>query len=257
LPPLQEAADAFARPIFAAPIACKHVLAIGLKESGLVETLQRGIGGKPMPELARGWHQLEKRGGVAEIIAHKALGWVRTQIVKMGYPLDADALHYALAYDQRLSSLCARGLLWLDPAALVDDREVAFELYLRRWRPGAWTRGTEEGRAELRKRWKTSWRLAGEAIERAEWPEVAVGTPEPVVEPEPAPEDPGTLYVLRSSYAGSPVWYIGGIDGPSSMEMVATTHLLREATKMTEAEAREAIRIWRPLADYVMEPVDA
>jgi hypothetical protein len=120
----------------------------------LLETMQRNASGKPLPHWARSWWQFEKRGGVDEILQHRSLAWCRTHILKMGYPLDADALHFALAYDQKLGALMARGLLWIDPAQLVNDEEAAWQMYLRRWRPGK----------PHRNRWTANWQQARDLI---------------------------------------------------------------------------------------------
>lgn len=67
----------------------------------------------------------------------------------------ATAVHPALEVDDVLAAGFARLLLWTDPHRLpaVGDVEGAWQLYLRTWRPGAYTRGAPTKRAELRQKW--------------------------------------------------------------------------------------------------------
>ena len=68
-----------------------------------------------------------------------------------------DAVYNALEHDDVLAMGFGRLLLWTDPKALpgLNDVDGAWQLYLRTWRPGAYTRGTAEQKAALRKKWGT------------------------------------------------------------------------------------------------------
>jgi hypothetical protein len=200
-PPLEEAEDAFSRPAIASTLACRYLVAIGLQESGMIETIQRGAGGKPLLTLARSWWQFERKGGVDEVVAHRQLGWCRTQILKMGYPLDAQALHFAMANDQRLGALMARGLLWIDPAPLADDEEAAWATYLRRWRPGK----------PHRERWGSNWREAGEAVARMPQDAQRPVVPSlPPYQPMPEPDEAGR-WLLARSRGNRPAYWTGAV----------------------------------------------
>ena len=71
-----------------------------------------------------------------------------------------------LEHDDVLAAGMARLLLWTDPRALpaLNRPDDAFEYYLRNWRPGAYTRGTPEQRAEIRSRWLRNY---GQAMQYA------------------------------------------------------------------------------------------
>lgn len=117
-------------------LAEKYLLAIGLQESRLLETLQRASGGRPMPTLARGFWQFEKGGGVRGVLTHGSTVWFRQLLLEADWPLTEDALHYALAYNQHLAASAARALLWTDSQALRDQEGYAWEYYKRVWAPG-------------------------------------------------------------------------------------------------------------------------
>ena len=117
-------------------LAEKYLLAIGLQESRLLETLQRGPGGRPMPTLARGFWQFERGGGVRGVLSRGSAEWFRQLLLEADWPLSEDALHYVLAYNQSLAAVTARALLWTDPQPLRDEEAYAWEYYLRVWKPG-------------------------------------------------------------------------------------------------------------------------
>lgn len=140
------------------------MLAIALRESDCRHRIQVGHGGKPLPMWARGFWQFERDGGVAEICQHPALAWCRSAILDLGYEIERDRLHEAIGYDQTLAAVMARGLLWIDPAALpapvASSVEIAYAYYIRRWRPG-------RPRPE---KWGANWRTAVQ-LTREEWSE--------------------------------------------------------------------------------------
>lgn len=130
-------------------------LAISGQEADFRHRRQMGNG------PARGLWQFEKgtrasRGGVWGVYLHPAsrphLGSLcRARSVRF----DPNAIHAALEYDDVLAAGVARLLLWTDPKRLpaIGDEAGAWSLYLRTWRPGAYTRGTEEERGKLRSKW--------------------------------------------------------------------------------------------------------
>ena len=118
------------------PEAARLLVAIGLQEGRLIETKQLGPGRRPMEHLARGWWQFERGGGVAGVLRHRSTLWARHEIERLGYECQAEDVHYALAYDQRLATVCARALLWTDPRPLPSSEGAAWDCYIRTWRPG-------------------------------------------------------------------------------------------------------------------------
>lgn len=117
---------------------------------------RRQIGGP-----ARGLWQFEKgtrasRGGVWGVYLHQASRKHLEALCRIrSVRFDPDAIYPALEYDDVLAAGVARLLLWTDPAPLPDvgEAEAAWQLYLRTWRPGAYTRGNDVQRAKLRAKW--------------------------------------------------------------------------------------------------------
>lgn len=105
---------------------------------------------------ARGLWQFERGGGVAGVLRHSASSECAQRIARerIGSAVTED-VWAALEHDDILAAAFARLLLWTDPAPLpeVGDVEGSWQLYLRCWRPGAWTRGSETQRASLREKW--------------------------------------------------------------------------------------------------------
>lgn len=110
---------------------------------------------------ARGFWQFEKgtpasRGGVTGVYLHHATaGYMRAAAVVRGVDPTPDAIYHAIAADAVLAAAVARLLLWTDPYPLpeIGDRAGSWALYLRTWRPGAYTRGTEAQKAALQRKW--------------------------------------------------------------------------------------------------------
>lgn len=126
------------------------MLAIGLHESQFKYRRQMGNG------PARGWWQFERMGGVAGVLQHRASSALALDVcLERGVADVAGDVHANLEHDDVLAAVFARLLLWTDPKALpaLNDVDGAWQLYLRTWRPGAYTRGTPEYRAVLRKKW--------------------------------------------------------------------------------------------------------
>lgn len=113
---------------------------------------RRQLGNGP----ARGLWQFERGGGVRGVLTHPASREhaYRLCAARCVAPV-ATSVHPALEVDDVLAAGFARLLLWTDPYRLPasGDVEGAWRLYLRTWRPGAYTRGTPAARAELRAKW--------------------------------------------------------------------------------------------------------
>ena len=136
------------------------LLAIGMQESRL--THRRQIGGP-----ARGLLQFERGGGVAGVLRHPVS---RDHAVRVcdarGVAPVPELVYQRLEHDDVLATAFARLLLYTDPARLpaLGDEEGAWQLYLRTWRPGAFTRGTAAKRAELRQKWARNYAQALEVV---------------------------------------------------------------------------------------------
>lgn len=161
--PVLMAAASRHRPSIDSRQARVMLLATGLQESALVETIQRNSAGKPLVNLARGFHQFEPGANQAlgGILRSPQTGWLRDELARMGYPCTIEGradLHWLLAYDQRVSVLCARALLWMDPHPLPDMEGPAWDYYLRCWRPGR----------PHKKTWADNWAAAVAAVDGME-----------------------------------------------------------------------------------------
>ena len=126
------------------------LLAIGLQESLFKHRRQMGNG------PARGFWQFEKMGGVADVLQHRTTATLAMETCRArGVTAVTDDVHTALEHDDVLGAAFARLLLWTDPKPLpaLNDIDGSWQLYLRTWRPGAYTRGTSEQKEALRKKW--------------------------------------------------------------------------------------------------------
>lgn len=139
------------------------LLAIGLQESRL-EHRRQLVGKPPRPTgPAMGLWQFERGGGVAGVLRHAASRALAEQVCKArGVAPTPSAVWGALRRDDVLAACFARLLLWTDPKPLpeVGEVEVAWRLYLRTWRPGAYDRGSPEQRGALRKKWADNYARA-------------------------------------------------------------------------------------------------
>lgn len=118
---------------------------------------------------ARGLWQFERGGGVTGTLNHKSSSsHARSFAQQRVGATDPDSVWQALEHDDILAAIYARLLLWTDAAALpeVGDVEGAWQLYLRCWRPGAWTRGSETQRANLRAKWARYYAQAMDEVKR-------------------------------------------------------------------------------------------
>jgi len=130
--------------------AVAMMLVIGLQESAFKH--RRQIKGP-----ARGFWQFEYGGGFKGVFGHPASKQHAEQLAS-ARGIKTDSLRLAfdqLEHDDVFAAGIARLLLWTDPKALpsLNDVDGAWQLYLRTWRPGAYTRGTTEQKAALRKKW--------------------------------------------------------------------------------------------------------
>lgn len=137
------------------------LLTIQLQEAPNQE--QKQIGGP-----AVGIFQMEKGGGIAGVLRHPASRPYALSVCKaLGVEPTREALYAALqSTDDVLDAAFARLLLWTDAAALpaLGDVTGAWELYLRTWRPGAHSRGSETQRAALRHKWSINYAKAMETM---------------------------------------------------------------------------------------------
>lgn len=113
---------------------------------------RRQLGNGP----ARGLWQFERGGGVRGVLTHPASRESAYALcAARGFEPVATSVHAALEADDVLAAGFSRLLLWTDPCRLpaAGDIEGAWQLYLRTWRPGAYTRGTPTERGALRAKW--------------------------------------------------------------------------------------------------------
>ena len=146
------------------PQAELMLLAIGLQESELKHRRQHGNG------PARSLWQGEQGGGmVAGLLGfhnQDVQDLARGLCAVRGVPAQPRAVWEAIEHDDVLAAGLARLLLFTDPAKLpgLGDEEGAWQLYLRTWRPGAFTRGSAAKRAELRQKWARNYAKALEVV---------------------------------------------------------------------------------------------
>lgn len=123
---------------------------IGLQESKFVHRRQMGNG------PAKSFWQGEIGGGMVHgVRVHKATRDHAAKLYKeRGVEANDRAIWDAIEKDDILAAGLARLLLYSDPLSLpaLDDVKGAWQLYLRTWRPGAYTRGDEAQRETLRKK---------------------------------------------------------------------------------------------------------
>lgn len=109
---------------------------------------------------ARGAWQFEQGGGVKGVLQHSMTSEVAEGVCKLlGVRDTPGSVWRNLETNDVLAACFARLLLWSDPRTLpaIGDEPEAFQLYLRTWRPGAYTRGNETQRAELRARFRSNY----------------------------------------------------------------------------------------------------
>lgn len=139
------------------------LLAIQLQEDP--KQLRQQMGNGP----ARGLWQFEQGGGVKGVLNHAASTFDAHRICELRHvvPTALDAWHN-IQTDDVLAAVFARLLLWTDhkPLPAVGEVREAFDLYLRTWRPGAYTRGTDTNKAALYTKWQLNYATAMDLIAR-------------------------------------------------------------------------------------------
>lgn len=137
------------------------MLAIQLQEDP--QQLRKQMGDGP----ARGLWQFEQGGGVKGVLNHPTTKRDADRVCELrqvfAHPVDAWS---ALEHDDVLAAAFARMLLWTDPAKLpaIGEARNAFDLYIRTWRPGAYTRGNDLKKAALYTKWQLNYAKAMDQI---------------------------------------------------------------------------------------------
>lgn len=120
---------------------------------------QKQIGGP-----AVGIWQFEKGGGINGVLKHSTSAKAARELcTTLGVQPTNDAVYAALqGTNDVLDAGFARLLMWTDPNPLpaFGDVEGAWQLYLRTWRPGAYSRGDREARAKLRQKFAVNYARA-------------------------------------------------------------------------------------------------
>jgi hypothetical protein len=174
------------------PGAEAMMLAIAMQEGRIGGTFHRDqvVEGKPPGQVgpATGLWQCERGGGVVGVMQHASSAAIAQRVVEAaGVAWDRDAIWRAFTKPEgdQLAAAFARLLLFTDAAALppatMEAGPLAFQYYLRNWRPGAWTRGNEAQRAAIGAKWGRNW---GEALGVVN----ANDAPAPPASPVPAPD---------------------------------------------------------------------
>ena len=121
------------------PEARAQLLATGLQESLFMHRYQI-VAGKPgVKGPARGLWQFERGGGVRGVLTHKASAALAKEIqAKLSHGVGIDAAFEALEKDDVFAAAMARLLYYTDPYKLPElgQKQRAWNLYLRTWRPG-------------------------------------------------------------------------------------------------------------------------
>ncbi|MNO75238.1 hypothetical protein D3C76_662680 [compost metagenome] len=110
------------------------------------------VGPKTAKGPARGLWQFEVGGGIVGVLQHEKTGPYIIDILNhFDVQASANRCKHAIEQNDVLAACFARLLLWADPKPLpkITDAEGAFDCYLRQWRPGAFTRGTDAQQAAL------------------------------------------------------------------------------------------------------------
>ena len=109
---------------------------------------------------ARGNWQFEQGGGVKGVLKHPSTAaYAKAVCEARGVEPEQGAVWLALETDQVLAAAFARLLMWTDPQALpaVGQVKDSFDLYLRLWRPGAYSRGTPAEKDALWKKFQRNY----------------------------------------------------------------------------------------------------
>jgi hypothetical protein len=134
--------------------------AIGLQES-ILQHRRQLVGSPPKPTgPATGLWQFERGGGVVGVLNHRATSAIARKYAqeRVG-SIDSREVWAALERDDTLACIFARLLLWTDPLSLPEavpaTQGIAWDYYIRNWRPGKPHRQT----------WAGYWRQALEVLQ--------------------------------------------------------------------------------------------
>lgn len=138
------------------------LLTIGLQESLFLHRRQL-VGNPPKPTgPATSFWQAEAGGGMVRgVRLHPSSAKLAAGLYALHNVQPTDmAIWSAIERNDVLAAGLARLLLYTDPRVLpsLGDAESAWALYLRTWRPGAYTRGTPSTQAELHAKFIASYR---------------------------------------------------------------------------------------------------
>ena len=112
---------------------------------------------------ARGLFQMEMGGGVKGVLSHPSTAEIALNLCNhFGVLPTPGSVWRSLEGNDVLAAAFARLLLWSDSAPLpeIGEEQNAWNLYLRTWRPGAWTNGDAAQRTALRQKWATNYAAA-------------------------------------------------------------------------------------------------
>lgn len=153
------------------PAARVQLYAICLQESLGVHRRQL-VGNPPQPVgPAKGLWQFERGGGCIGVVNHPASrSHMSAVCAARGIDFTSASIWNALEFDDVLAAAAARLLLWTDPVALptpgttLGAITLAWDYYVRTWRPGAWERGSESQKQALRAKWAKNYAAAVAAV---------------------------------------------------------------------------------------------
>lgn len=151
--------------------AVSEVWAIGAQEGMDYTARDQIVSGKRDGQIgpATGFWQFELGGGVKGVMNHPASSKIARKCCdEFGVDFIASEVwkSFVLPENDGLACSFARLLLFTDPLplplALAQNEEMAFQYYLRNWRPGAWFNSAPDSvkRHEIRRRWNVRWTKA-------------------------------------------------------------------------------------------------
>lgn len=121
------------------------------------------VGERTAKGPARGLWQFEAGGGVKGVLTHKSTAeYIRGICDHFDVIPDTAHCWSAIEDNDVLAACFARLLLWSDFGALpkVGDVEGAFDMYLKNWRPGAFTNGTDAQQQALEQKFLRNYAAA-------------------------------------------------------------------------------------------------
>lgn len=121
------------------------------------------VGERTAKGPARGLWQFEAGGGIKGVLTHRSSAeYIGGVCEHFAIPKTPTMCWRAVEDNDVLAACFARLLLWTDPKPMpaVGDAEGAFDLYLRTWRPGAFTNGTDAQQAALEQKFIRNYAAA-------------------------------------------------------------------------------------------------